>query len=233
MTTTPDASTPRRLLLFGGTRGTGLEVARQARERGWEVVALARSTSTLDGLMDTGCTVVVGDALDKMHVAGMLRVHEAGAAVVCTLGGGPVGASADYAGTANVADAMVATGLRRLVLVSSLGAGDSRAFASDRLLAAIGAVLEEKTRAEEHARAAGLDLTIIRPGGLLATPANGQGGLFDDPRVHGRIGRADLAALIVDCLENPASIGRTLSAVDRTTLTGPPDPVEAFRTPAE
>ncbi|SDE97080.1 NAD(P)H-binding protein [Rhodospira trueperi] len=233
MTTTPDASTPRRLLLFGGTRGTGLEVARLARERDWEVFALARPTSSLEGLMDLGCTVVVGDALEETHVAGMLRVHGTGAAVVCTLGGGPVGASADHAGTANVVNGMVAMGLRRLVLVSSLGAGDSRAFASDRLLAAIGAVLEEKTRAEEHARAAGLDLTIIRPGGLLAQPANGQGVLFDDARVHGRIGRADLAALILLCLETPGSIDRTLSALDRTTLTGPPDPVEAFRVPVE
>ncbi|MBB4267979.1 NAD(P)H-binding protein [Roseospira visakhapatnamensis] len=223
-----DPRTRRRLMLFGGARGTGLEVARLARERGWTVVALARPTSSLDGLVALGCTVVIGDALDTGHVSGMLRVHGTGASVVCSLGGGPGDIAPDGRGVTTVVDAMVATGLRRLVMVSSLGAGDSRPFASERLIAAIGKVLEEKSRAEAHARAAGLDLTIIRPGGLVTTPASGEGALFDDRRVHGRIGRGDLAALILHCLETPASIGRTLSAIDRTTLTGPAAPVAAF-----
>ncbi len=221
-----DAGPTRRMLLFGGTRGTGFEVGRLARARSWEVVALARPKSAFDGLTALGCTVVIGDALEPHDVRAMARTHGQGAVVVSTLGGGPVGRSADCWGVMTVVDAMVIAGVRRLVLVSSLGAGDSRAFASDKLIAAIGAVLEEKTRAEAYAIGAGLDLTILRPGGLLSTPATGGGALFDTPRVHGRIARADLAHLILDCLDTPASIGRTLSAVDRSTVSGPPDPVE-------
>ncbi|KAA5606435.1 NAD(P)H-binding protein [Roseospira marina] len=216
-----EAFGPPRLLLFGGTRGTGREVAGLARARDWEVVALARASAAFEPLTALGCTVVIGDALEPSHVHGMMRVHGRGAAVVCTLGGGPLGASADFQGVVNIVDGMVATGLRRLVLVSSLGAGDSRAFASERLLAAIGAVLEEKSRAEAHARAADLDLTILRPGGLLSTPATGDGALFEDPRVHGRIARADLAALIERCLDDRTTVGRTLSALDLTTLQAP------------
>ena len=216
-----DVGRPRRLLLFGGTRGTGLEVARLARARDWDVVALARITSSPDALNALGCTVVIGDALEPSCILDMMGAFGQGARVVSSLGGGWVGASADYRGTANVVDGMIATGLGRLVLVSSLGAGESRSFASAALLARIGAVLEEKSRAEAHATAAGLDLTIVRPGRLLTAAPTGRGALFDDPRVHGSIGRADLASLVLRCLDDSGAIGRTLAAVDRDTLTGP------------
>ena len=116
---------------------------------------------------------------------------------------------------------MVVTGLGRLVLVSSLGAGESRSFASAALLARIGAMLEEKSRADAHATAAGLDLTIVRPGRLLTAAPTRRGALFEDPRVHGSIGRADIASLVLRCLDDSGAIGRTLGAVDRDTLRGP------------
>ncbi|MBK5919568.1 hypothetical protein CCR80_00745 [Rhodothalassium salexigens] len=222
---------PGRILLFGGTRGTGLDVARLARARDWDVVALARPQSDTQALSSLGARVVAGDALDPDDVAMVIDAFGRDRQVVSTMGGGPVGASADYQGTAHVVDAMVAAGVRRLVLVSSLGAGDSRAHASERLLAAIGPVLAEKTKGEDHARDADLDLTVIRPGGLVDGPAGeagqargqGAGQLYDDPRVHGRIGRADLARLVLACLDDPATIGRTLSAIDPETLSAPDD----------
>ncbi|MCK7473872.1 MAG: NAD(P)H-binding protein [Rhodopseudomonas palustris] len=108
--------------------------------------------------------------------------------------------------------------------MSSLACGDSRAYASERIIAAIGPVLEAKTRAEDHLRALDLDWTIIRPGGLTEGEPTGNGALYEDPRVHGRISRADLAEMVLKCLDAPGSIKRVLATVDRTTL--PPEPAD-------
>ncbi len=207
---------PHSLLLLGASRGAGLEVARLARSRGRPVFALTRSFS--EPLERLGVVQLHGDALDPGRMAETCRLSAGAAAVVCTMGGGPVGASADFAGVVHAVEGAREAGIRRFLLVSSLGAGESRAYASERLLAAIGPVLEEKSRAEEFLAASGLDFTILRPGRLLDGPATGGGALSPDPAVHGGITRADLAALLLDCLEQPESVGRTFSAVDRADL---------------
>ena len=60
---------------------------------------------------------------------------------------------------------------------------------------------------------------VSRPDILIVDePVTGRGALSEDPSVHGNIARADLAALILDCLARPDTIGRTFSAVDRAFL---------------
>lgn len=210
------------LLLCGATRGTGLEVARLARARGITVHALVRpgaDTARLDAL---GCHLVPGDVLDPASLQALIAAAPAEVPCVSTLGGGPGNSAVDDQGVGNVAQVLAASDPgRRLIMVSSLGAGDSRAHASQRLLDAIGPVLEAKTRGEALAQACDLELTILRPAGLLDQSATGGGALFADQRVHGRIARAELARLILACLATPQTAGRTLAAVDMATLTGP------------
>jgi len=201
-------NSPAPLLIFGASRGTGLEVARLARRKGQSVYGVIRSQSA--ALEQLGVKTLSGNVDDAAQVADVcLQARDAGA-VVSTLGGG----TSDGDGTMRVIDAVRAGGIRRFILVSSLGAGDSRAYASQRLLDAIGPILEEKTRAENHLAASGLDFTIIRPGQLLDAPANHRASLREDPSLHGGIPRADLAALILECLDQPETIGRTFTAVD-------------------
>lgn len=200
------------LLLFGASRGVGLEVARLARSSGCAVAAMTRTPSAeLAGL---GVRQFPGDACQRKRLFEALRDGPRAEAVVCTISGGPLGASADCMGTINVIDGAKRLGISRFLLVSSLGAGNSRPHASQKLISAIGPILDEKTRAEDHLMASGLEFTIIRAGGLLNGAATGRAGLHEDPGVHGRISRADLAALIMDCLGNPDSIGRIFSAVE-------------------
>lgn len=195
------------LLLFGASRGAGFELARLARRERRPVYAVTRAPSA--ALEELGVRQLSGDALDAARVAELFRFYREAGEVVSTMGGG----SADGEGTINVVEGARVAGVRRFVLISSLGAGESRAFASPRLLDAIGPVLEEKTRAENHLAASGLDFTIIRPGGLKDDPPTGRAILCEDPGLHGNIPRADLAALILECLERPDTVGRTFSAV--------------------
>lgn len=213
----------RDLVVFGARTGTGLELVRRAGAAAWTVTAVIRPNSDPGELLRLGCRVAEADALDPAAVARAVAATRPGRVVVTTLGGrGAQGSPpVDHLGNAAVIDVAARSGAERVVLVSSLGCGDSRAHASERLLAAIGEVLMEKTRAEEHLRASGLPFVIIRPGGLIGDPPTGQGALYDDPRVHGRIARFDLAEAILPCLTASAALGRTLSAVDRTRYLGP------------
>lgn len=216
----------RDLLLFGARTGTGLELARLARAGGWRVTAMVRPRSAAAELAELGCTVVEGDALDRPQVSRAFAACALPPVVVSTLGGGAPDRPVDHLGNVNVIDVAKAFGASRLLLVTSLGCGDSRVHASERLLAAIGEVLEAKTRAEDHLRAAGIPHVVVRPGGLVSDPPTGQGALYADARVHGRITRPDLAAALLPCLTDVRVLGRTLSAIDRTRLAAPDDTVE-------
>lgn len=216
----------RDLLLFGARTGTGLELARLARESGWRVTAMVRPHSAAAELAGLGCTLVEGDALDRPQVSRAFAACALPPVVVSTLGGGLPGRPVDHLGNVNVIDTAKAFGASRMVLVTSLGCGDSRVHASERLLEAIGEVLAAKTRAEDHLRAAGIPHVVVRPGGLVADPPTGQGALYADARVHGRIARPDLARALLPCLTDVRVLGQTLSAIDRTRLAAPDDTVE-------
>jgi uncharacterized protein YbjT (DUF2867 family) len=60
----------------------------------------------------------------------------------------------------------------------------------------------------------GLDATVLRPGGMLSEPATGTAIKTEDHTVMGIIHRADLAALVVQCLDDDATIGKTFHTVD-------------------
>ena len=71
-----------------------------------------------------------------------------------------------------------AEGVKKFVLVSSIltngrawGQANSPGF---QITNAFGGVLDEKIEAERALRASGLDFTIVRPGGLKATPPTGE-----------------------------------------------------------
>jgi uncharacterized protein YbjT (DUF2867 family) len=211
-----------RVLVFGATGRTGQCLIALAERAGVRVHAAGRDPARL-AVLPKGTETSLVDVSDASKVRAVAQAA-APAAIISLIGGQH--ALVDESGNILIANAALHAGIRRVIQVSSLGCGDSRAYASERLLAAIGTVLEAKTRAEDHLRGLDLDWTIIRPGGLTDGEATGNGAFYDDPRVHGRISRADLAALILACLTAEHTIGKVLAAVDRTTLSGPSDPRE-------
>jgi uncharacterized protein YbjT (DUF2867 family) len=149
------------VLVFGGTRGVGLEVVRQLRDKGEAVTALVRETSDLTALnVIEGVSTTVGDALD---MASVTRAFASGDfdTVVTTLGGTlAADILADGQGNINTIDGAQADGANRFILVTSIGAGDSRAAAPDAMMKALGQVIAEKERAERHL----IDTAILSSG---------------------------------------------------------------------
>lgn len=199
-----------RITVVGGNRGTGAHVVRLAARAGHEVTVLSRTGSEAlpDGVVDRR-----GDATDPDTV----RRAVAGAdAVVVTVGGGTANNRA--AVTEAAVDAMRQEGVRRLVVQSSLGVGDSMALmpAPARLFArtVLRGALADHGDQEATVRASGLDWTVVRPGGL--TDGRATGNVVAQETAEGRpmqarISREDVAAYIVRILDDARTYGRALA----------------------
>ncbi|WP_445637111.1 Oxidoreductase [Nostoc sp. DSM 114161] len=209
------------IFLAGASRGVGREIAQCLRTQQLKVKALLRTLTVASELEKIGIQVVQGDALNLDDVERAIQADERIDTVISTIGGLPADTQRpDYPGNKNLIDAAVKAGVQNFILVSSIGAGDSVSALSPQALAALGTVLAEKDKAEQHLIASGLTYTIIRPGGLKSEPATGNGVLTEDPRIIGSINRQDVAQLVCRCLNNQRAHNKILSAVDRNMLFG-------------
>ncbi|TFG84772.1 MAG: NAD-dependent epimerase/dehydratase family protein [Chromatiales bacterium] len=203
----------RNVIVFGATGKLGTEIVRDLREHGDQVTAFVRSSSDRSQLEPLGVNFAVGDVMDPVTVQ---AAFEAGSfdAAIAAISGLSV-PDLDRQGNINVADAAVAAGVQRVILISTVGAGDSRNAAPLISRLALSKILPQKTAAEEHFRASGLNYTIIRPGGLPpGVVPTGRGILSDEPATMGFIKRPDLARLLLGVLYDDRTIGKTLAAVD-------------------
>ena len=207
----------RPLIIFGATSGVGLELARRERASGRPVVAMVRPETDPAHLQRLGVTVLPGSAMNRADVERVFASMEQGFDVVSTLGGRATdGRLADDEGNINVIEAAAASGrAQRFVFVTSIGCGEMAPFRSERAIAAFGAAVDAKTRAENVLRATELRWTIVRPGGLRSDSATGNGVLTADIEMHGFIQRADVAALVSRALRDVATERGVFAAVDR------------------
>jgi uncharacterized protein YbjT (DUF2867 family) len=204
------------VIVFGGNKGTGLEIVRQLRAHGEAVTVVVRRSSDTRELKPLGVTLVVADALHPAEVRTAFAANVF-RAVVSTLGSSRPGeVRPDFDGNRNVIDAARAAGVPRMVLVSVIGAGDSAGSAPFPMGSVLKDVIAIKTRAEDYLKASGLAYTIVRPGGLGSGHPSGAGYLTEDRQAFSYIERSDLAALVVAALGSPTAVGRTFAAYDPT-----------------
>lgn len=124
----------------------------------------------------------------------------------------------DNMGNRNLAAAAKAQGIAHMVVISSIGVGNSRKAISFLYLLLMTPVLRAKERSEEYIKSCGISYTIIRPGGyteknLPEDIVFGEGG-----KITGRVTRAQIARVCVDALEKPAMKNRTLEVVNRAAI---------------
>lgn len=198
-----------RVTVIGGSQGTGAIVAELARAGGHEVTALSRS-----GRAPAGVRALSGDATDPQVVR---EAIEGADAVVVTVGGAKGVRRQRTAVTRAVITAMAGAGVRRLVVQSSLGAGDSGAQMplALRLLMKVllAAPLADHDEQEAAVRASGLDWTIVRPTGLTTKPGTGRWRALqvgEPGTLGGTIPRADLAAYLLEAVSDEALVGRAV-----------------------
>lgn len=199
-----------KIALFGGTSGIGRDVLTQALAQGHEVQALARQSASLDGTA-AGLTVVAGDVRDETAVARCIAGSDA---VICTLGTRQGEAPIEADGTRAIVAGMKRHGVRRLLVVTSIGVGDSKdqvPFAFKMIMKTVlRKVMAAKEEQEALVKASGLDWTIVRPGGLTNEPASGRfTASLDKSLVAGQVARADVAAFLLQQLDDDTFLRQT------------------------
>ncbi|WHP16364.1 SDR family oxidoreductase [Cellulomonas sp. ES6] len=199
-----------RIVIAGGHGKIARRLSRLLAERGDTPVAVVRNPAHVADVEADGATAVLLD-LEQAGV-GDLAPHLDGAdAVVFAAGAGPGSGTArkdsvDRGAAVLLADAATTAGVRRYLLVSSVGAGAEPPPGTDEVFAAY---LRAKTAAEEALRERDLDTTILRPGSLTDEPGTGRVRLGPDiPR--GSVPRDDVAAVLVALLDEPRTAGLTL-----------------------
>jgi putative NADH-flavin reductase len=197
-----------RVALLGATGGTGRLVVEELVRRGHEVTALTRSLAPQPS---PAVRWRVGDARDAAAVRDLVAGADA---VVSALGPRKGDAMLHREVAPHLISAMAATGVRRFVGVSGAGIdvpGD-RKSGRDRLISVLiqrfgGEAVRDKAVERELWAASTLDWTLVRPPRLVDGPATGQ---VEHHAAHSprrtSLSRADLAAFIVDLLEQPAYV---------------------------
>lgn len=204
-----------KLVIIGGNHGTGAVLAEQARLANHQVTIVSRSGSDA---AHPQIVQVKADATDPLALAEALSGADA---VVITVGGSKGVKLARTAVTGSVIQAMqtlqatAGNGPRRLLVQSSLGAGNS----ATQLPGAIGLItkvllaapLKDHNQQEQLVTGSGLDWSIVRPTGLSNKPATGKWTALQVDEVGklgGSITRADLAAFMLATLEDAQSTGK-------------------------
>jgi putative NADH-flavin reductase len=202
------------ILIVGATRGIGRQLLEQALVSGHNVTALVRHPRRL-ALQHERLRMVKGDILDSDSVARAMAGQDA---VCCTIGikvpWPPVTVFSE--GTRNLLQAMKKTGVRRLICVTGIGAGDSRGhggFLYDYLFRPLlfRTVYADKDRQEALIKASDVDWTIVRPGFLTNGPITKNYRMLTDMTgvTAGRISRADVAHFFLQELESRQYLGKT------------------------
>jgi len=203
-----------KVLVLGASRGVGLLVAQQALEAGHQVTAVARTLAPIGGSF-TQLTLKKASIEDRFAMQCLVPGHDA--VVVC------IGALPGFepvhcfsTGTANVIEAMQVAGSRRLLVVTGIGAGDSKGHGGwlyDRLFQpfVMGALYKDKNRQEQLVMQSSLDWTLVRPGFLTHGPLTRRYQALTDLKgiTAGKVSRADVAHFIVGQLADEQWLRKT------------------------
>jgi len=213
-----------KVIIFGSTGGTGRAAVAAFAAGGHQVTAFARDPARLGPSL--AVTAVRGDVMNAADVSGAVAGHDA---VIVSLGnsqnpfalmipGARRTTAADVCevGTRHIIAAMREVGVRRLVVVTAFGIGDTRDKLPFAFKLFYWAVLREqmadKERQEAVVKASGLDWTLVQPVGLTVGTATGRW-LADAGGVIRRqqISRADVAAFLALAVGEERYFGATVS----------------------
>lgn len=199
-----------KIALIGATRGIGLQVLQQALAQGHTVHALVRNPAKISQTHEN-LTLFTGDARRPADVEACVAGCDA---VICALGTSQGEEPVEVEGTRAILQAMRSQGVRRLIVVTSIGVGDSKdqvpMFFKVLMKTALRKVMAAKEEQERLVKESGLDWVIVRPGGLIDGPPTGQyrHGL-DKSIIAGQVRRSDVAAFVLQQLTDDTYLRQT------------------------
>jgi len=201
------------VVIAGGHGQIALHLERLLADSGHRVRALIRQRDQDSDVREAGAEPLICDLEQEDDLS---HYVQGATAVVFAAGAGPGSGperkqTVDLGGALKLIDACHRTGVKRYVIVSSIGADDPSAGGSMQ------PYLEAKAEADRRLADSGLDYTIVRPGRLTNDPGTGQVLVTTDMSARGEIPREDVARVIAACLGDDTSIGKTFVLVSGHT----------------
>jgi putative NADH-flavin reductase len=195
-----------KIVIFGATGYSGKEVLKQALSQNHQVTVLTRSAKSVS-ISHKNLTVVGGNVLDSKTVNAILQNQEA---VIQCLG---IGGKGDGKPTTFISDAtkiivaeMEKTQVKRLIAMSNVGAGNSRAFQPwifnkvilPYFMNWLKVIIDDKNIMEPIIMNSSLDWTIVRCPNITDKPAKNKiTASLDGKNLKLSITNADTAHFIV------------------------------------
>ncbi len=199
------------IVVFGAGGKTGSLVVERAVEAGHSVTAFVRDRSRE---YRPGVEIAVGEAENADAVRAAIAGKDG---VIDTIGGKTPYKDTELERTAakNIIEAMQAEGVRRLVVVSMMGIGESSEqapFWYEHLLMPtfLRGSTKDKTAMESEVRTSGLEFIIARPPILTEDAPTGLIKVLPLGTQGHKITRADLAKFLVDQLTDEAYVGQAV-----------------------
>jgi putative NADH-flavin reductase len=203
------------VLIFGGTGKTGSLVVERALAKGHTVTVLVR-----DPIKFTrpNVRVITGNATNPSDVLASMHGQHA---VIETIGGTTPWKSTHLESDSihAIISAMQEESVHRLISVSMMGIGDSRAqsplwYRYLLMPTFLHGSTQDKTNKEAAIIEDHVDYVIVRPPILKDTPATGHLRILAPNATGHTITRADLASFLVDQLETDANLNRAVTVVN-------------------
>ncbi len=200
--------------IAGGHGKIGMLLGALLIGQGDRVLGLIRDPAQADDLREIEVQPVVCDLEGDDDVAAAVGGAEA---VVFAAGAGAGSGverkrTMDLEGAVKLIEAAKETGIRRYVIVSSMGADDPPAEGGD----VFGEYLRAKAGADQALSSSGLDYTIVRPGRLTDDPPTGLVTIGDDFELR-QVPRGDVAATLAAVLHADNTIGKTFELLGGKT----------------
>jgi uncharacterized protein YbjT (DUF2867 family) len=213
------------VLVFGATGQLGARIVKRLVDAGEEVTVFVRPTSDRGRLSGLPVAYVVGDMMEEGDVAAAFQGRRY--RVVVNAVRAPTSVAAFYDITSrHVAEFAKVSGVKQIIHHGAVGAGDNMALHPDvpwdRVPGLRARMLDHGT-AEQNFLNSGIATTVIRNSRVWPdeTPASGIAQLTEDQSVMTPITRVDLAAMTLQCLDNPGCGNKIYHARD-DSLTWPP-----------
>ena len=203
-----------KLAIFGATGKTGIELVKQALEQGHAVTAFVRDSARL-GIEDERLNFVIGDVFESASVTEAVQGQDA---VICALGAGSdlKKTTIRTTGTINIISGMQKYNVKRLMVVTAMGTGESwddlSLFNKFFFATLLKSSRDDHETQEAAIKESGLDWTIVRPSGLTDTPRTNAYDVGENILAKtSKIARSDVADLILKELGQNTLIGKAVT----------------------
>jgi nucleoside-diphosphate-sugar epimerase len=207
-----------KVLVFGGTGMIGYEIVKALKKQDRDVTVFVRASSNIEDLRKIDVPYVIGDVLEPETLRQALEqgAYETVISSISRSGSFGVfdGVTIHRTGNNNITATALLGGVQHLILMGTVGAGDSADTLSPRQRTSFKQIYQDKTAAENFLMASGLTYTIIRTGVILTDESTGMVQLTEDHTIRHAANIFDFAKETARCVGNSQCFNKVFHTHD-------------------